>query len=281
MPKRTAQLIAAIFVNLLAGAAVAATSDDATQAADNCVSAPTGAVPQGGHWYYRIDRPTKRHCWYVRKSSQGSPQDSAASTPAVSPQKAVAAPPSVANARDEMPLPQTGIKQDPGVTPAPGVPAVAPEATRPDQGADTMQRSVVASRWPDPSEMSTSSATISAAPIPAPSNPVANPQSNPPAPKPTVALATADSSPAKQHSSIPKLLTVIIGALSVVTVMGTSMLRSNSTRRIAIDPRSPPIYPGSRAGMASTDLYRDTRAADDPSRRIAQMMARLSRSAPG
>jgi hypothetical protein len=285
MPKRTAQLIAVIVANLLAGTALAATSDDTANAADSCVTAPTGATPQGGHWYYRIDWPTKRHCWYVRdqreKSSQAAPQDSAASASPVLPQKTAAAPPSVADARAEMPWPPAGIARDPAVTPAQRVPAVAAEAASPDQGAGATQRSVVASRWPDPSEVTTSAAAISTAPVPATGNSVANVQPNPAAAKSAVTLAAADSSSTKRSSSIPKLLTVIVGALSVVAVMGSSMFRSNSTRRIAIDRRPRPIYPSSGAAIASTDLYRDTRAADDPSRRIAQMLARLSQSAPG
>jgi hypothetical protein len=281
MPKRPAQFIAAIFVNLLAGAALAAASGSTAHAADDCVSAPAGVAPQGGHWYYRLDWPTRRHCWYVRKSPQAAPHDSAASASPVAPRKTAAAPPSVADARDEMPLPQARIAQDPGVAPAQGIPSVAAEAASPDQGTEAMQRSVVASRWPDPSEMNKSAATISAAPIPAPGNSVANPQSNPTMAKPAVALAAADSSSSKRSSPIPKLLTVIVGALSIVTVMGTSVLRSNSMRRIAIDRRPPPIYPSSVAGMAGADLHRDPRAADDPGRRIAQMLARLSQSAPG
>ena len=42
----------------------------ATQAAaDSCLSAPKGATPAGSHWYYRIDRVTKRQCWYLREES--------------------------------------------------------------------------------------------------------------------------------------------------------------------------------------------------------------------
>jgi hypothetical protein len=284
MPKRSAQLIAAIFVNLLAGTALAATSDNTANAADNCVAAPTGVAPQGGHWYYRIDWPTKRHCWYVRvereKPLRLAPQDSAASAPAVSPQ-AAAAPPSVADARAQMPWPQAGIAQDPAVAPTQRVPAAAAEAASADQAADNTQRSTVASRWPEPSELGTSAGTASTAPVPPAGNPVATVQPSPPMARPAVTLAAADSSSAKQSSSIAKLLTVIVGALSVVAVMGSSLFRSSSTRRIAIDRRPPPIYPNSGAGKASSDPYRDTRAADDPSRRIAQMLARLQHSAPG
>jgi hypothetical protein len=281
MPKRTAQLIAAIFVNLLAGAALAATSDNTANVADSCVAAPTGATPQGGHWYYRIDWPTKRHCWYVRvereKPLRLAPQDSATSAPAASPQ-AAAAPPSVADARAQMPWPQAAIAQDPGIAPTQRVPA---EAASADHGTDASQRSTVASRWPEPSEVGMAAGTASTTPVSPAGNPAANVQPGPPMTRPAVTLAAADSSSAKQSSSIAKLLTVIVGALSIVAVMGSSLFRSSSTRRIAIDRRPPPIYPNSRAGTASSDPYRDTRAADDPSRRIAQMLARLQQSAPG
>jgi hypothetical protein len=37
----------------------------ASGAADECLSKPGTTAPQGGHWYYRVDRTTKRQCWYV------------------------------------------------------------------------------------------------------------------------------------------------------------------------------------------------------------------------
>jgi hypothetical protein len=36
-----------------------------SRAADECLSKPGTTAPQGGHWYYRVDRTTKRQCWYV------------------------------------------------------------------------------------------------------------------------------------------------------------------------------------------------------------------------
>jgi len=33
--------------------------------AGECLSGPKGETPQGKHWYYRIERPSKRHCWYL------------------------------------------------------------------------------------------------------------------------------------------------------------------------------------------------------------------------
>ena len=34
--------------------------------ATKCAEAPVGLAPEGEHWYYRLDRETRRKCWYVR-----------------------------------------------------------------------------------------------------------------------------------------------------------------------------------------------------------------------
>jgi hypothetical protein len=34
-------------------------------AANECLARPGGAPPRGSHWYYRIDRQTRRKCWYL------------------------------------------------------------------------------------------------------------------------------------------------------------------------------------------------------------------------
>jgi hypothetical protein len=36
----------------------------ASRAADDCISKPNTAPPQGSHWYYRVDR-NHRQCWYL------------------------------------------------------------------------------------------------------------------------------------------------------------------------------------------------------------------------
>jgi hypothetical protein len=55
--KRTAFLIL-MFVVATAGADRAARAED-------CLAGPNAQSPQGRHWYYRIDRATKRKCWYL------------------------------------------------------------------------------------------------------------------------------------------------------------------------------------------------------------------------
>ena len=34
-------------------------------AAEECLAGPNKGSPAGHHWYYRVDRSTKRHCWYL------------------------------------------------------------------------------------------------------------------------------------------------------------------------------------------------------------------------
>ena len=34
--------------------------------ADDCLAAPSSPAPEGSWWYYRLDWPTQRKCWYLR-----------------------------------------------------------------------------------------------------------------------------------------------------------------------------------------------------------------------
>ena len=51
----------------------------AASQADDCLSKPNAPSPQGTHWYYRIDRATQRHCWYLgaegRESTRAGARD--------------------------------------------------------------------------------------------------------------------------------------------------------------------------------------------------------------
>lgn len=37
----------------------------AGRAADDCMTKPDAAPPQGSHWYYHLDRTNHRQCWYL------------------------------------------------------------------------------------------------------------------------------------------------------------------------------------------------------------------------
>jgi hypothetical protein len=293
------------------------------RAADECLTAPKGETPEGSHWYYRIEHPSNRHCWHLRgegdAQAQAAPSNSSAAAKQAPPKQDAAMPGSVANARAELTAPQAPLDQGPPANTG-QIPAAAgatnidgrSPATAPDTN---MLRSVVASRWPNQL-----SASASAAPPPAPVSPPADTQANdvqandvqtsamqanaapPPqsAPAPTVPLAAADASTAKQSGSAMMLLVVIVGALSVAGLAASAIFRFGGKRRrgreeVGGEPR--PIW----------DLDRDFRRNDRPlpfpasvvrpnigaplelqeaddagdRDRIEQMLARLARSAQG
>ena len=85
MGNRSAKFVAALLAGIVAGAPLPAVSQSAPSAAEDCLAAPKGAAPEGQHWYYRIDRGTKRQCWYLREEGARPAQAAANSQPAASP----------------------------------------------------------------------------------------------------------------------------------------------------------------------------------------------------
>jgi hypothetical protein len=59
MPTRMALFVTAMFTISLEMVSVN------VRAADDCLTKPNAAAPQGSHWYYRVDRTTHRECWYL------------------------------------------------------------------------------------------------------------------------------------------------------------------------------------------------------------------------
>lgn len=288
MSQRTAKFVSAIFASLLAGTPLATVSHSATDAADSCLSKPKGASPAGGHWYYRIDRATKRHCWYIgdekEKLSRAAPENSPPAANSVSLPNSATTQRSIANARAELPLRQTRVEQE--------TTAFDQRANAGDAGA---QRSVVASRWPELAGVSSP-----ASPGPSAGNSGAGAPTSSEAASPVataaVPLAAADaSSTEKPSGSVQMLLIAIVGALALAGLLASAIVRFGGTRRSGrrnprVDRRA--IWDSARTGrpassdetravasMRELDLPRDPRTADDPNQRIAQILARLARSA--
>ena len=130
---------------------------------------PRGPFPPGGHWYYRVDRATKRNCWYIgeekNKSARAAPKDSSSSPAAsapeasppvspvaaapVSPQQTINVRKSIADARAELTAPQARVEDlsEPQTTGAVPVASIAngQRAAAPDAAAPS---SPITSRWP-------------------------------------------------------------------------------------------------------------------------------------
>jgi hypothetical protein len=313
MSNRSAKFVAAIFAGILAGANFSAIAENSAKTTDSCLAEPKGAPPAGGHWYFRIDRATKRHCWYLGeekdKTAAAAPQDAAASTaaPAVA-----AAPPtdlvppranasvrkSIADAHAELPSPQARADQNAGVNVQPGnsgaAAATGNQNSQRAVAADAdAQPSVVTSRWPDGSGASSSNNPPLAA-----ADPPAGPQAEAkPAPQPTaspVALAAADSSLQKRSGSTQMLLMVMAGALALASVTASLVFRFGRARAVQpevwgerrtiwdsidTDRSSPSLFPNENVPRWRDQIARDPRAPDDPERRVREMLAQLARSA--
>src|SRR5215218_880362 len=156
--QRTAKYGLAVLVSMIAGIPLATISQGQTRGTDECLLAPKGTKPEGTHWYYRIDRATKRHCWYLREVGEKVSQ-SYRPAKAIPPQAEAAAQGLVADAHAELPA-QTNF-QSSGDRAARAVQA---DAARPGNVAALRvlepTRSVIATRWPDPSGVSSPVAPV-------------------------------------------------------------------------------------------------------------------------
>ncbi|WP_152535824.1 hypothetical protein [Bradyrhizobium sp. Ai1a-2] len=227
MSKRTAQFISALVATMLAGASFTATAENGTETADGaktadtCLAAPKATAPAGSHWYYRLDRSSKRKCWYVREESSKTAKAAAVKQEAPppveaaadQPQPAASISPSVADARAELTQPQTDIKQNP----ASALDSASPSVSAPGPG------SLVSTRWLDQSSMAASGSKVAAADTAAspPDEPEAASQ---PAPPPAPAAA-AHSTVEKQ--STQTLLFIMAGTLALAGLVGGLIFRLN------------------------------------------------------
>src|SRR5262245_138208 len=67
MPQRMTIFVTAILVIVVAAVSLTARTSIAQRAAadDECITKPNATPPQGSHWYYRLDRATRKQCWYL------------------------------------------------------------------------------------------------------------------------------------------------------------------------------------------------------------------------
>ena len=240
MSRPTAKFASAVFAGVVAGVPLATISHSAPEAADSCLSGPKGPPPEGGHWYYHIDRATKRHCWYIGDEKQKvSGRARGASQPAahsVSPPNDAAAQDLIANARAELPSPQTRVEPETSVfaaqrAPAKAVDAISQQSDQPTKTGDAgAPRSIVASRWP---ELTGTSSAARPGPSAATSQVVApaNPEALPPPAAASVRLTAADASLAKPSGSIQQLLIAIVGAVSLAGLIASGIYRFGGGRR--------------------------------------------------
>jgi hypothetical protein len=300
MSNRTATYLIA---SALAGACLGTLSLGAARAADDCLSAPKGASPEGSHWFYRIDHATKRHCWYLGqrdKHSQTASRSTRSEKSAAAIKTENSTSRSIANARAELPA-STGtdqLNQDDASTAAAAQQTMVAESTgaTATPGADA-QGSVVASRWPE-----FPPASIAASPPPAMTKLAANLSSESAAASPpavaAIPLAVADSARQAKSGSTVMLLAVITGALALAGIIASAVFKFGGIRRL-LEPKVRPrrgsiwdrtddesVKPFSVLSFAhaeedaSTDFGPSFDPRDKRRERVAEFFTQLSKRAP-
>ena len=72
MPSRLAGSIPIIATLVLTALGVGAPTS--TARAEDCLASPNSPAPNGSWWYYRLDWPTQRKCWYLRALGRSAQQ---------------------------------------------------------------------------------------------------------------------------------------------------------------------------------------------------------------
>jgi hypothetical protein len=125
----------------------------AEPAVEECKSKPDAPSPAGSHWYYRINRPDGRHCWYL------GPQDRTKARSAVPEsvsRTSLAAPKTQRPAAADIKGPRTDeatvAEASPAATSSLQVAPAQTAASRPSLGptGEPSAQTQVAVRWPDP-----------------------------------------------------------------------------------------------------------------------------------
>jgi len=153
---RATKLLLVMSSSVIAGASIASICVNTAGAVEECLAKPKDGAPQGQHWRYRLDRSTKRQCWYLR-DKDGAPSQAAVPEPAGKTASQ--------DRRNETLLTRStadayaalsslgGRSKDgsqlPSVTQAPAIDAKADEQDPSHDASPESAQSPVASRWPD------------------------------------------------------------------------------------------------------------------------------------
>ena len=90
MPSRLTGSIPFIATVLIAALSVG--TPTSTARAKDCLAAPNSPAPEGSWWYYRLDWPTQRKCWYLRALGKPAQTSERATTGSGQPVRAKSAP---------------------------------------------------------------------------------------------------------------------------------------------------------------------------------------------
>jgi len=269
MSNRSVKFAPALFAGVVAGASLAAMTDSRAQvlttaaeaatqapqaAADNCLAAPKGATPAGSHWYYRIDRVTKRQCWYLREEADtaddkfaraappaSAPAAASAAEEPASPQQRTITRKSISDARAEWVSQQqpraepAKVERTVAAVPAAAVPD-SPRAAMPNVLAPAPLSSM---RWNDAptttrTSLNSTDMQVAAANPPAAQLAQAQPpraeEVQQPAVDQLVPATATDAASGKPTASLQKLFMVMAAALALAGLTVSAIVRIGRMR---------------------------------------------------
>jgi hypothetical protein len=241
MPQRMTIFVTAILVIVVAAVSLTARTSIAERAADECITKPNSTPPQGSHWYYRIDRATRRQCWYlgaegekVRARKVGSRMKSAApkAPPQSMPPQSTVQTPEETKAAE--PAPAQTASAD-----ATHAPAIAPDAPVGEApvGVDD-SAAAFSTRWPalpkpaDPVEREPTSMSNSYAD----EQSTAGPPEGAPLAWPIVASVGASAAAGRMVESVfssDRMLALLAGALGLAAIFIGMVFNPSKGRRVA------------------------------------------------
>ena len=305
-----AKLASAVLFSVAASVGLIAAPHGVARATDNCLTEPREETPQGKHWYYRIERGTGRHCWYLRAEDEASARTPSAEPVAAAkpapPTTGNAPPRSLADAHAEF---APGARTEDNGNAAPPASSVWPDPPAPTAattgigpGAPAPSAAVgspVISRWPQASGApssanSTAEASLMVADAQADETATTTP---PPAAPPQASIPLM-----REAGSLQKLMLVAFGALALAGITGSLVYRlagaRSRRRREGRWPQRRPTLPSlaeeaSGAPWVAPELsptvphedvavHRIKRGnSDDSFEKIEDFLARLTRQLQG
>jgi hypothetical protein len=209
----------------------AAAPEKTEKTADECLTAPSGESPQGQRWFYRIERGTQRHCWYLRdrteqRASQSAPALSTAA-PAKSPGRIGdaaaprAAPRPNSDARAELPAAKGRLDSETTFA------SKTQLLTTGDQtaGDDDVRRGQGFSRVPQPLDTFSAPPPAADSSVAEASDAVTGTNANFGMPAAPIPSASSRPDIALPKTSLQRLLIAIFGALTFAGVTASLMHR--------------------------------------------------------
>lgn len=306
MSNRTAIVASAVIagcVSIFSIMSVPATAEPAAEpaaesaaAANDCLAAPKPETPAGAHWYYRLEKGTKRKCWYLsdaggKLKKTATPKPAAAAgedaPPASKPMQKT-----VANARAELRADSPDADPSLAETTWPPLTPTAGAAIQQDNQSAAMQPAPepaarqgwnIASRWPEANgvaraenQQDANAAVANANPANAPAQPAPaltpdrlaaaataapTPAATPvAATQPAVATETAES----ETFSVRVLLTLLVCVLALAAILGPMIFKYVRPRRREEQPARNQRRPIWDANMSGETVRQDNPRMTSP-----------------